>query len=550
MSTDPLRAERDRFIAFAFCWADIVLELDADRRIAYAGGVTERVLGLGAKDLVGRPVAELVAEKEHHLLDELIKVAGRRGRIENVAMRFLHGADGHPVTLQLAGYSLPDLRRHYFLALRSGRTPNPNRPGKDLNREAGTGLYDGASFSDMAAAKLSNPANDGRRLTLVNMDALTELDQRLSPVEGARLKQTIGAVLRANSVDGDTAGQITDTRFGLVHGDDVNLDRLQETIAEYTREADPDGKGVDVESSTVGVDTANMSPEDLANGLMVVMNRFRQSSSKFTMRSLSENLGSMIKQAVDSVEGFKRIVEQADFNIAFQPIIDVHTGHPHHYEALARFPNSPDQGAPFRYITFAEETGLICDFDIAMARKAIDWLRRYHADGYRVAVNVSGYSVGVPSFVDALHALLNENTWTRPFLMFEVTESARMDDLHSANAFIRRLRSAGHEVCLDDFGAGAANFQYLSTLEVDVVKLDGEALRTARKGARGRAFVKALSTLCGELGVDIIAEMIDDQEGLNFIKSCGIDYAQGYFFGKPSMDITVFEDRHRKRRSG
>ena len=111
------------------------------------------------------------------------------------------------------------------------------------------------------------------------------------------------------------------------------------------------------------------------------------------------------------------------------------------------------------------------------------------------------------------------------------------------------LQRLGVEVIVVDRYADAPGMQVAHRSHV-ISMLDGEALRTARKGARGRAFVKALSTLCGELGVDIIAEMIDDQEGLNFIKSCGIDYAQGYFFGKPSMDITVFEDRHRKRRSG
>jgi EAL domain-containing protein (putative c-di-GMP-specific phosphodiesterase class I) len=125
--------------------------------------------------------------------------------------------------------------------------------------------------------------------------------------------------------------------------------------------------------------------------------------------------------------------------------------------------------------------------------------------------------------------------------LLEITESAHMTDLAAANEFIQKLRGEGFPVCLDDFGAGAANFQCLSSMEVGVVKLDGSAVRNAQKARKGKAFLKPLVSLCRELGVESIAEMVAAEKGLKFIHECGVQYVQVYLFGKPNKEIKTFE---------
>jgi EAL domain-containing protein (putative c-di-GMP-specific phosphodiesterase class I) len=140
-----------------------------------------------------------------------------------------------------------------------------------------------------------------------------------------------------------------------------------------------------------------------------------------------------------------------------------------------------------------------------------------------------------------LDHMLGENSWLRDRLMFEITESSRIDDLRAANQFVLKLRSSGYAVCLDDFGAGAANFQYLASLDVDIVKLDGAAVRCAQRSAKGMAFLKALVGLCRELGIGTVIEMVDSPASLQFARACGANYVQGYLFGKPHADIGLFE---------
>jgi EAL domain-containing protein (putative c-di-GMP-specific phosphodiesterase class I) len=155
--------------------------------------------------------------------------------------------------------------------------------------------------------------------------------------------------------------------------------------------------------------------------------------------------------------------------------------------------------------------------------------------------NISGNSLAQDSYVKELRSILKENTWLEEKLMFEITESSRIDDLKAANSFITGLRDLGYQVCLDDFGAGAASFQYLSSLEIDVVKLDGPAIQNAKTMPKGRAFLSALTELCHKLKIETIAEMIEDVDDLKFVRQCGVDYIQGYLIGKPNPNIQVFK---------
>ncbi|MEE8515854.1 MAG: EAL domain-containing protein, partial [Alphaproteobacteria bacterium] len=197
-------------------------------------------------------------------------------------------------------------------------------------------------------------------------------------------------------------------------------------------------------------------------------------------------------------------------------------------------------------ITFAEQTGLICDFDLAMCEKVVNWLDKGGRKGrhYMVAVNLSGSSIGSPRFVDALHDLLQKKNSLRHRILFEITESARITDLEAVNRSVQSLRDAGHKICLDDFGAGAAAFQYLRALDIDVVKIDGGYVRNALSTDKGTAFLKAMAGMCKDLGIVTVAEWVEDEQCLSFLRECGVDYGQGYLFGAPSSDITMFEAPH------
>ena len=528
---------RDRFVAFAFCWADILVELDPSRNVTFAVGATKSLLGVGPEGVIGRNFMDLVSPKDRVLVEQLLFMTSKKGRIDNVTIR-LQGEKGLTPPVAFAGYMLPDLKDHFFLALRTqAHLDDKGEAEKGVQRDKSTGLLSGDSFSQLAVKRMK----DGSELTLVNVPGFQQFYEGLAEDERQVLLNTVGTTLRANSVGGDSAGEIGEGKFGIVHEAGLDVAALEAKIAEATKAFDPTGKGVTVQAATVEVDDmSGVNEGDLAKGLVYTINHFKeQMGDKFNVKDIAQNMNALVKEAVQSLNNFRNLTAGNDFQIAFHPIFDARTGAVHHYEALVRF-NGNFEESPYKYITFAEETGLITEFDIAMARKCVDWLRKNRADKVSIAVNISGMSVGNDQYSKDLHAMLDADTWLRNFLVFEITESARVADLVQANNFVQALRKKGFHVCLDDFGAGAASFQYLSVLEVDVVKLDGSAVKNAQTAPKGRAFLRALTTLCKTMDVETIAEMVDSKEGLEFVRDCGVEYVQGFLFGKPDADPWSF----------
>lgn len=538
---NKLRKERDRFVALAFSGSDVLMELGSDAKVLFASGAVSPLIGRKAEDVIGRPLSELIAEDDRLLLEGLLGAARNKGRIESIKVRFQNG-QGPLIHTFLSGYCLGDFGGRFFFSLRKNREGKKVAGDKILKRDAESGLFDADSFAQAVKERARSGKDDASQMTLIELAEYGSLKDRLGEEEEHNLLNTVGACLRANSVDGDMAARIGEDQFGLVHGAGLDVDALQNQIAEIAKTMDPEKKGVEVGTASVDMAASEMNGEDLANGLVFAINKFRHSKDgDFTIHNLATRFTSLVSEASETVTAFKSIVKHSDFDVAFQPIVDAFTGHVHHYEALVRFHKDKHGASPYETITFAEETGLISDFDLAMARKVIEKLAYTPKEStISVAVNISGSSVGSGKYLEGLFELLKLHPWSKDRLVFEITESSRLTDLDTANSFIQRLRKGGYDVCLDDFGAGAANFEYLSALDVDVVKLDGPVVKNAQVAPKGRAFLKALISLCKELEVETIAEMIDSKDGLDFVRDCGVDYVQGYLVGKPFIDMSGF----------
>lgn len=539
---DKRATDRARFVALAFCWGDILLEFDRHETIVFASGAVRPILARSERDLVGASLEDLVAAEDLGIFRTLLAVARRKGRIDNQFVR-LKRDKGVTPPFCVSGYQMAELDDHYFFALRMGAKKISGLDEEHLSRTEDSGLYDADSFAELIEFQVrGGTLPTDSRMTMVNLPGLTSLQEKLDEAANENLMNAVGATLRANSIDGDTASLIGEDKYGLVHSADMDVAALEQRLFETSRDADPEGRGVAVATASIDMAEPAISGEDLAQGLIYSINKFKHThGAHVDMQSLSTNLSDLVTEATDSVNGFKRVVSGREFDVAFHPIVDVHDGSIHHYEALVRFHSQEEGQSPYEYIVFAEETGLISDFDLAMAEAVVEWLAG-QPKRFKVAVNISGNSVGNMAYVEGLQSLLRGNAWLHGRILFEITESARMTDLATANTFIQALRADGYEVCLDDFGAGAANFQYLSTLEVDVVKLDGSAVKNAQGARKGRAFLKALCNLCKELNVATIAEMVDSERSLEFVRDCGVDHAQGYLFGEPSTKIVEFEE--------
>ncbi|MBC8339125.1 MAG: EAL domain-containing protein [Rhodospirillales bacterium] len=540
-----MRSERDRFVAMSFCWADVLIELDENEKVVFAVGPTGPLVGKSSDKLIGATLDSFIDPADLSLIRGLLAIPRKSGRIEDATVRLIGGADG-PKPLFFAGYKLEDLGSHYFMAFRDSPSAGKDRR-KDSARDSETGLQDPANFAEsLKEAVASGEIGEDNQLTLISLPGYENLRERMDADSEQKLLDTLGTYLKANSAGGDMAARIGDGRYGLVHDKSVDVEAVEEQITQFSKEADPTGEGVDVQAASLDVGQEEVSQDDIASGLAYSLRMFQNAEEgQLDLNNLEQTFSTLVSETADRVKDFRRLVGSGDFDVAFHPILNTTTGEIHHYEALVRFKRDGKGVSPYETITFAEEAGLIPEFDLAMATKVVGLLANI-PDRFQAAVNISGFSVSNEAYIAGLKALLSKNLWAAERVLFEITESARMADLEGANEFIQVLRKDGYEVCLDDFGAGAASFQYLATLDVDVVKFDGSVIKDAQRVAKGKAFLKALTRFCRELGVETIGEMVDSPEGLEFVRECGVQYVQGFLFGEPNTDILSFSKMDRK----
>ena len=546
-----LRAERDRFVGFAFAAADALVELVDDHSVSYVAGAIQGLSGRSADTLIGQRFLDLVTPTDRAVMKAVLEAPSSSGRFGPVTIGLMR-PDGKVMRLAVSGTQLPGASARTYLAISALRLgPAPEAPSAE-DRDPDTGLLNKDALANIAteAMKASGAQTDPYEMTFLELEGLDDLKARIGGDGAEAFMSDITAHMQAHSINGDAAGHISGDKYGIVHGADLDVSALEGTLAERTRAADPTGKGIEVEVATVALDgDSDVSEEDSAKALLYTINRFSEERGDFTIGDLSDGYKLMLDETVERISSFKATLAKSEFDVVYQPIVSLDDRSIHHFEALVRLRDKSGGGSPFQFITFAEEVGVIGDFDLAMAHRVVAKINQAKENGdvLKVAVNLSGRSLESPGFIDALHKMLRDCHDIRDQLMFEVTESAKIANLEETNAVLQGLRRAGHHVCLDDFGAGAAAFQYLRALEVDFVKIDGVYVREALTTPNGKPFLRAMAGLCSEIGIQTVAEMVETEEEAKFLFEAKVQYGQGYLFGKPAQGITSIRAPAAKR---
>lgn len=529
---DPMRLERDRHVAFAFAAADLLIEADVGNTIVAASGAAQAVLGLPRRDLLGKQVEAIVAPGDRRLVGRLLKQIRALGRIDPAAVHMARENGTAPRTL-FGGCQLPNSADSVFLSvtLLPSALTLPDQP-----RDGMTGLLTADALREAVHRASDGDGSGTRQLKLLKMDGLSGAARQLSPGRAAILMEEIGATLRALSIGGDSAGRMGEEAFGFVTkaGDDLKRDAaLVADLNEAIRSAGVSNEQIKPQMAKIDLSLGGLSNSDAGLALNYAMNSFVQSKGgEFTLGSLKDGLSAAVNETVCRFAETRRIIAEGEFVLVYQPVVDLAGRAVHHHEALSRFPGNANT---FETIVFSEDMGLAAELDLAVCKRAIDELMRNPVP--KLAVNLSGRSIQNDAFRTALNDLVRPLTGMRQRLLFELTESAVVDDLEEAATFLRSLRQLGHPVCLDDFGAGAAAYSYLRRFDVDLVKIDGPFLKAAIDHPRERALIRSICVLCKEIGCQVIGEMIEDERAAALAVTLGIDFGQGWLFGKPGPNL-------------
>ncbi len=257
---------------------------------------------------------------------------------------------------------------------------------------------------------------------------------------------------------------------------------------------------------------------------------------------------SMNKQAVKrlQIENLIRFGLKNDyFSVHYQPKIEIATGKIAGMEALVRF-QTPSKGiiSPAVFIPVSEETGQIIDIGEIVLRKAClatkKWVEAGLFDG-RIAVNLSAVQFTQPNLVAVISDILKETQLPARYLELEITEGTVMDSPQSAINTMLQIRSMGIHLSLDDFGTGYSSLAYLKRFPLNTLKIDKAFVDDIEESEQGRNMVATIVTIAHNLGLQVVAEGVEQTLQLDFLASLDCEQLQGYLYSKPLAEKDFYQ---------
>ena len=533
--------QRDRFLALAFSASDLLMEVDGEGRVSFASGAVNQLTGFNDQKIKGRVWTDLFIETDRYLLKEMVKNAEPGRRCGPLLVNIQDNNKKKSISVLFMAIKMPG-RKSLYVTLAFPNAMMRMQGIEQRKQSQENALISKEGFVKMAqnAIKIASESGKEVDMTLLEMPNLQDVKGRLSKDRWEQTTALMANLLKSRSVDGQSATQLSENRYGLLHDKNIKAQTIQAQVAELLREADPDGGGAAVKTSSVEATMDNLSEKEVSRALMYTLNSFEKNGTKLTIQSLNEGLKGSLNENTKKIQRFKQMTVHLDFYLQFQPIVSLANLSIAHYEILTRF---RDGSSPYEWITFGEEVGLAANFDMAVCTQAIKFITNLpQAANNKFAVNISGHSIESDQFVNDLRKLISGNKTLPRMLMFEITESANIRDLEKVNKFIGMLQKDGFEVCLDDFGAGSASFQYLHKLHVNFVKLDGAYVQQIMSDKRNETMVRNLAQLCEDLKVGMVAEHIETEEEAVLLRNMKIGYGQGYWFSKPTSSPEYIVD--------
>jgi EAL domain-containing protein (putative c-di-GMP-specific phosphodiesterase class I) len=355
----------------------------------------------------------------------------------------------------------------------------------------------------------------------------------------AEVNKQIQEKLSQEAGQGAIATELGAGRYGLLPGQaPLDLPALTAAVAEILK--DRGVRDVSVGAMAVGLEAEGLSPVQATRALRFALAAFaRGGNDALAKAGFAGGLAGFLDSASERAALLRRSIAERRFRMAFQPIVSLVDRTPHHYEALIR-PLQADDVAlshPGEFVALAEAVGLTEELDWAVVNAVCEAAGA--AGGTRVACNLSGLSLQSPKFREEMRKLLEKTPGMAERLVVEITETAEIEQEDEAIRMIELLREHQVPVCLDDFGAGAAAFRYLRAFRVDYVKVDGIYVANALQSERDRGFISAMVDLAKTVGAEVVAERVETEAEAGLMLDLGVQYGQGYLFGKPEMSLAL-----------
>ncbi len=548
-----------------------IFMLDQDGLVVSWNPGAERILGFGKSEIIGKHLSAFFTP-EDHAKDEperKLRQANQEGRVEEDGWRVRK--DGHRFWCTGVTGALRDSDgelKGYVAILRD----NTERRLVDqnnfflANHDALTGLPNRARFLERLHEALINADRDRTRVAvmLLDLDRFKVINDTLGHHTGdqflklvsKRLTQCVRETDTVARLGGDEFVMITTRLKSLSSAELIAENIIHELSKPYAIDNHEINSGASIGIAFYPQDGSTSG--ELLQKADLAMYRAK-ATGRGHYRVFAPGMLTEIQQRREQEEQLRAAVAQGDFDLVYQPQIDLKTLQISGVEALLRCRNSQLMALTTgQIIALAEEMGLIVSLGAWVLESACSQLAHWRTLGasgaaglpelseLKVAVNIAPAQLLADTFVDSLKKTLSQHGLPATALEIEITEASLVSAITSESRVIDELKSLGVSVSIDDFGAGMSSLSYLKQFPVDVLKLDPGLISNLPRDQEDAAIVSAIIRLASDLHIKVVAEGVENFDQLGFLRLTPCQCVQGFLFSeavRPDKFIQLLQNR-------
>jgi len=562
-----LREIQRHYLLLAEHTTDLITKYAADGICTYASPAVAKVLGYRPDELLGKPVFhffhpdDLRSNKRRYftkLLDKPKDTVCYRVRRKDDTYIWLE-------TTSKAIYNPETGETIEIIAVSRDITERKESEERLLylaNYDSLTGLPNRALFRDRLRRSVARAQRNETKVALffIDLDRFKTINDSLGHHAGDQLLRSVSRRLKQYARKGDTIARLGGDEFtvileGIKDPEDATI--VAEKILELMEpKFKLDGHNI-VVTPSIGITVFPDDADDMRSLLKNADTAMYRSKDKGgnCFQFYTSDMNAKAYEYLVLENDLRHALEREEFRLYFQPQIDLHTQNIIGIEALLRWEH-PERGLlnPEEFIPFAEETGLVEHIGAWVLEKACKEAKQWQNLGLpaiRVAVNLSMRQFVAKDFVGQVATVLKETELDAEFLELEITERFLAHDVDQAEEILRDLHKLGVQLSVDDFGTGYSSLSYLKRYPLNTLKIDKSFVRDICKDTEndGGTIVEAIIAMGQSLKLNVIAEGVETEEQIFFLRGRGCDWVQGYLFSLPLSASDIIRWLHKNNAS-